>query len=133
MAQTPTRTGTTKKAPGSQAPRKKHPRTHRNLLTSKVTSRWQTTLPSGVRKALELQAGDEVVYVIQGDEVLIRKAAESGDDPALAGFLDLIESGISGNKESIVFATRSFADYLDELTAGIEVDYDAPIEGGFRL
>lgn len=104
-----------------------------HVIASKVTARSQTTLPSGVRKALGLRAGDRIVYVIENDEVIIRKLRDDDEDPALAGFLDLLERDIEENKERILFATQGFADYLDELTAGIKVDYDAPIEGDFEL
>lgn len=51
----------------------------------------------------------------------------------LSGFLDLLESDIPDAGERVLFSTRAFADYLSELTAGIEVDYDAVVEGDFRL
>jgi antitoxin PrlF len=104
----------------------------RQILASKVTSRSQTTLPSGVRKALGLRGGDSITYVIEKDRVTIRKRMDE-EDPALAGFLDLLETDVARNKAGVVFATDSFAAYLADLTAGIPVDYDAPIEGDFQL
>ncbi|CAA9344450.1 MAG: hypothetical protein AVDCRST_MAG68-3273 [uncultured Gemmatimonadetes bacterium] len=101
-------------------------------LASKVTSRAQTTLPSGVRKALGLRAGDQIAYTIEGDQAVIRKLSDE-EDPALSGFLDLLERDIAKNKGRVLFATQDFADYLAELTEGVEVDYDAPIEGDFQL
>jgi antitoxin PrlF len=101
------------------------------VLASKVTSRSQTTLPSGVRKALGLKAGDQIAYSIEGDQAVIRKVTE--EDPVLSAFLDLLERDIAENGDRVQFATRAFAEYLEELTAGIEVDYDAPIEGDFQL
>lgn len=110
-------------APAGEAP----------FLASKVTARSQTTLPSGVRKALGLRAGDQITYEIEKDQVIIRKVTAEEEDPALDGFLDLLGDDIARNKERVVFATEGFANYLEELTAGIEVDYDAPIEGDFKL
>lgn len=103
------------------------------MLASKVTARSQTTLPSGVRKALGLRAGDRIGYVIENDQVVIRKLTAEDEDPALDGFLDLLGHDIEHNKDRVLFATSSFASYLEELTAGIQVDYDAPIEGNFQL
>ncbi|HEX8393131.1 MAG TPA: type II toxin-antitoxin system PrlF family antitoxin [Longimicrobium sp.] len=103
------------------------------FLASKVTARSQTTLPSGVRKALGLRAGDQIAYQIEQDQVIIRKVTADEEDPALDGFLALLEDDIAANKERVVFATRGFAAYLEDLTAGIEVDYDAPIEGEFEI
>ena len=112
------------------------PREHRSdaapRLASRVTARAQTTLPSGVRKALGLRAGDQIAYSIEGDQAVIRKVTDE-EDPALAGFLDLLEGDIAAHAERIPFATRAFAEYLEALTAGIEVDYEAPIEGDFQL
>lgn len=104
-----------------------------DLLASKMTARSQTTLPSGVRKALGLKAGDRIAYLIDKDRVIITRLPEETEDPALSGFVDLLERDIDQHKERVLFATQAFADYLEELTAGIEVDYDAPIEGDFEL
>jgi antitoxin PrlF len=104
-----------------------------SFLASKVTARSQTTLPSGVRKALGIRAGDQIAYEIEKDQVVIRKVIAEEQDPALDGFLDLLETDIGRHKDRVIFATEGFANYLQELTAGIEVDYDAPIEGDFQL
>ena len=39
---------------------------------SKITERGQTTLPSQVRKALGLQPHDSIIYIIEGDRVVIK-------------------------------------------------------------
>jgi AbrB family looped-hinge helix DNA binding protein len=39
---------------------------------STLTSKGQTTLPSRIRKALHLKAGDKILYEITGDTVVIR-------------------------------------------------------------
>lgn len=55
------------------------------VIKSKLTSKAQTTIPLPVRDALHLVAGDELVYVIEGNRVVLGKAArESGDDPFAA-------------------------------------------------
>ncbi len=119
--------------PRSGAPAdRRSPRPDLHHLTSKVTARAQTTLPSGVRKALGLGAGDRIGYVIENDRVVIQKLSDD-EDPVLAGFLDLLSRDIDQHKDRVVFATQGFADYLQDLTAGVEVDYDAPIEGDFEL
>ena len=52
------------------------------MITSKLTSKAQTTIPQPVRKALRLREGDELVYVIDGDRVIISRAgAASAEDP----------------------------------------------------
>lgn len=47
--------------------------------------------------------------------------------------IDRLQTDIARHKDRVIFATEGFANYLQELTAGIEVDYDAPIEGDFQL
>ncbi len=42
------------------------------MTHSTITSKGQTTLPAPVRRALNLQAGDRILYEIQGDSVIIR-------------------------------------------------------------
>lgn len=44
------------------------------LQTSKLTSKFQTTVPTNVRKVLQLKAGDMVGFEIDGDEVRLRRA-----------------------------------------------------------
>lgn len=54
------------------------------MITSKLTSKAQTTIPQPVRAALHLQEGDEIAYRIEGDGrvVLTRAQALSPtDDP----------------------------------------------------
>jgi antitoxin PrlF len=52
------------------------------MITSKLTSKAQTTIPQPVRAALKLREGDELVYQIEPDRVILTKAGKSvGDDP----------------------------------------------------
>jgi len=54
-----------------------------SMITSKLTSKAQTTIPQAIRSALSLREGDEVAYTIEGDRVMMRKApaAAATDDP----------------------------------------------------
>jgi antitoxin PrlF len=52
------------------------------VIKSKLTAKAQTTIPRPVREALRLKPGDEIVYQIQDDRVVLSKASEaSADDP----------------------------------------------------
>ncbi len=42
------------------------------MLHSTVTSKGQTTIPGKIRKALRIQPGDRLEYVLQGDHATIR-------------------------------------------------------------
>ena len=44
------------------------------MITSKLTSKAQTTVPQAVRTALGLREGDELAYLIDGDRVVLSKA-----------------------------------------------------------
>jgi antitoxin PrlF len=48
-----------------------------------LTSKAQTTIPQPIRAALDLKEGDEIVYEIRGDAVILCKArrVSAGDDP----------------------------------------------------
>ena len=52
------------------------------MITSKITSKAQTTIPQAVRMALRVKAGDEIAYTIEGDRVILTRAtAVAADDP----------------------------------------------------
>jgi len=52
------------------------------MITSRITSKAQTTIPRAVREALRVRKGDELAYKIERDRVIITKAAHaSADDP----------------------------------------------------
>lgn len=53
------------------------------MITSKLTSKAQTTIPQAVRAALRLEPGDELIYQIDAQQVILTKAGRGGktDDP----------------------------------------------------
>jgi antitoxin PrlF len=52
------------------------------VITSKVTSKVQTTITRPVRAALRIGDGDEIAYAIEGNRVVLTKVgAISADDP----------------------------------------------------
>ena len=56
------------------------------MITSKLTSKAQTTIPQSVRAALHLREGDEIAYAIDGDRVVLTRARPDigTDDPFVA-------------------------------------------------
>jgi antitoxin PrlF len=46
------------------------------MITSKLTSKAQTTIPRAVRTALGVRPGDEIAYAIADGHVLLTKAAK---------------------------------------------------------
>jgi len=57
---------------------------------SKLTSKYQTTIPQEVRELLLLQKGDEVVFELEGGRVVLRKAT-----PFDLEYLASVESTLS--------------------------------------
>lgn len=53
------------------------------MITSKLTSKAQTTIPQAVRVALRLKAGDEIAYTIEDGRVILTRAQtdRAADDP----------------------------------------------------
>ena len=54
-----------------------------DVITSRLTSKAQTTIPRPVRAALRLNEGDEIQYEIERDRVILTKArrGQEADDP----------------------------------------------------
>ncbi len=48
---------------------------------AKITRNYQITLPKDVRKIISLKEGDEVMFIVEDDKVLLTKSKE---DPMLA-------------------------------------------------
>jgi antitoxin PrlF len=58
-------------------------RAEATVITSKLTTKARTTIPQPVRAALSLQPGDELVYQIDGQRVILTKVGRGSktDDP----------------------------------------------------
>jgi antitoxin PrlF len=56
------------------------------MITSKITSKAQTTIPRPVREALRLKEGDELAYTIERGRVILTKAATMAADDPFATF-----------------------------------------------
>lgn len=60
------------------------------IQTSKLTSKFQATVPLSVRKALNLRAGDLVGFEVHGSEIRLKRATplDVAFAQALTGTLD---------------------------------------------
>ena len=56
------------------------------MITSKLTSKAQTTIPQPIRAALHLAEGDEIAYSIEGDRAIITRVIPSREDNPFATF-----------------------------------------------
>jgi antitoxin PrlF len=103
--------------------------------TSKLTRRSQTTIPPAVREALRLETGERLGYIIQGNEVRLVNAStlEEHDDPILGAFLDFLATDLEAHPERLVSFPGELLARARELTEGVEIDHDAPIDGATAL
>jgi antitoxin PrlF len=98
------------------------------MIRSSVTDRYQTTIPKGVREALGIRRGDTIAYEIAGDQVTLRRQVETEvDDPALLGFLDLIERDIDAHPERLRPVPADLVERGRALVVGVDVDLDTPL------
>lgn len=96
--------------------------------TSKLTDRYQTTVPRSVRRQLALGKGDRLRYCIEPDgRVYIEPVRAQEPDPALGAFLDLIEADIKAHPERLKALDGALHDRLAALVGDIDVDLDAPL------
>jgi antitoxin PrlF len=51
------------------------------MLTSRLTSKGQTTMPREVREKLRLRPGDTLVYAEEGGRIVLRRHAAEPDEP----------------------------------------------------
>ena len=66
------------------------------IHSSKVTSKGQTTIPIDIRQALRLNAGDEVLFQLEGEHAVIKKA-----QPLDIEYLKSIQSSFANEWESM--------------------------------
>ena len=96
---------------------------------SRLTDRYQTTIPASVRKALSLQKRDKLRFVVQpdGQVVLTRVHDEGADDPVLGRFLEFLAADMGRQPERMQTLDAGLAERINDLTSDIDVDLNAPL------
>jgi antitoxin PrlF len=95
---------------------------------SKLTDRYQTTVPSGVRKQLKLGKGDQIRYCTEpSGRVYIEPVRAEENDPALGAFLDFVEADIKAHPARLQAFDGALYDRLKSFVGDIDVDLDAPL------
>jgi antitoxin PrlF len=65
-----------------------------------ITSKGQITLPKPIRQALGVDYGGKVAFDLRGTQVVVTRADEPPhEDPAITGFLALLEGGIQSGRQ----------------------------------
>lgn len=95
---------------------------------SKLTDRYQTTVPSGVRKQLKLSKGDQIRYLTEpSGRVYIESLHTNEDDAAIGAFLDFIEADIKAHPKHLRAFAGALHDRLKVLVGNIDVDLNASL------
>lgn len=95
---------------------------------SKLTDRYQTTVPRGVRKQLKLGKGGEIVYKTEASGRVYIESMHAGEgDPALGAFLDFVEADIKAHPERLRAFNGALHDRLKALVGDQRVDLDEPL------
>ena len=97
-------------------------------VESALTDKYQTTMPGVVRKALGLKKRDRISYTIlpEGD-VLLRRASDTAEDPAIGAFLAFLAQDIRQNPGHVRGLDAPLRAKLAELVDGVDVDLDAAL------
>lgn len=97
--------------------------------SSKLTARSQTTIPASVRDAMKLKPGEEIEYQVLGDGtvVIARKSPPENEDPIIEQFLHFLAKDMAHNPSQIKPLDISLMSRASSLTAGMDVDLDAPL------
>ena len=95
---------------------------------SKVTRRFQTTIPAAIRKALNLTENDRIQYKVLPDgQVVISRQLEEHSDPVINAFLDFVEADMLNHPENLQPLTLAMREKINVLTASIDIDLDSPL------
>ena len=116
------------------APVRRAPRSADARLESTLTARLQTTVPSGVRKALGVGPGDRVEYIIHGEQAVIRKAAASDvADPAIGAFLTLLARDLGNVPTRVGSIPTALLKRMRAMTAAVRIDHDELLDGAIAI
>jgi antitoxin PrlF len=96
---------------------------------SKLTDRYQTTVPEPVRRALKLGKRDRIHYTIRsdGEVVLTRAGVTEDEDPAIGAFLYFLARDMADHPQRLQAVDTEFARRIQSLTADIDIDLGAPL------
>ena len=92
---------------------------------STLTERFQTTVPSVVRKALHLGKKDKIKFIIQSNgNVMLSRVEPSESDPVMEQFLAFVANDMQNCPERLQPLTASMRDEVESITTGLELDLD---------
>ena len=93
---------------------------------SKLTTRYQTTIPRVVREVLNLEKNDKICYTVQPDgKVLITRAKQVENDPVLNNFLAFLGNDMSQNPKNVITINSDLRDRIRSLVPDEDIDLDS--------
>lgn len=103
-----------------------------------VTSKGQVTLPKSIRQLLGVETGDRIAFdVLESKVVVVRRAEDQlHNDPAIVGFLTLLEQGIRSGKSIVALPeglTRSMLAAAESVSSEPIESLEDEIEGDVAL
>lgn len=98
-------------------------------LESTLTTRYQTTVPSAVRRALRLGKRDKIRYVVlaDGGVVLTRAPTVNEGDPALDAFLLFLARDIKTSPAHVRGLDARLVKRIRSLVKYVKIDLDATL------
>ncbi len=102
---------------------------------STITAKGQTTVPKAVRRALGVDYGGRITFLVDDQHrVYVEKAAEEASDPVVDRFLAFLAQDMAKHPgTSIVSLPSTLRDRITALTGTLDVDLDAEIDGDVAL
>jgi antitoxin PrlF len=100
---------------------------------STITAKGQTTIPKSVRHVLGVDRGGKIAFRVDDQVVTVIRAEVEHKDPTVDAFLAFIDTDIQHRPEALTALSSSLADRIAELTRGVPVDLNMPIEGDVAL
>jgi len=90
-------------------------------------------VPRAIRQALGVGYGGRIAFRVEDGAVSVHAVTDSGQDPALAPFLTLLERDLAARPQALVPLSAGMAERMVAATQGVEVAVDSPIEGDVAL
>ena len=98
-------------------------------LESSLTDRYQTTVPTAVRKALKLGKRDKIRFSIQPDGAVLLTRIDTTEttDPVLGQFLNFIAHDMAAHPKHLQSVNAAWLRKMKSLVADVKFDLNAPL------
>ncbi len=98
--------------------------------TATITSKGQITLPKAIRQALGVDRGGKVAFDVRDSGVLVSRAEEVHEDPAIYSFLSVLERDIAHGR-NVGAVDKALLHAMESAAAAASLDGD--IDGDVAL